>query len=450
MKVTQVSIWLLLLLMSNSGWAGSSGVTYHGRLLKPNGRTVTASNVQFRLQVRTPSPSNCLLFEEIHIEDLSSSQGVFSITLNDGHAAQINTEPFTLQRAFQNWGIFQFAPGKCAGTTDDYTPGSTDGRQLAVSFNDGSFAGWEPLPAQEINYVPLALESVSVQGHRPSNFFRVMDSEVLHIMNPWSSENYQKLLDLVANTTISGSSVSVGGTAAGFTGVLAGDVTGGQNSTKVERIQGNAVLAGTPSDQQVLTWNYAQSRWEAADLPAAGNPDWNDITNRPTSLPPSGSAGGDLAGSTYPNPVIANNAITVAKINDGAVAFSKIAPGSATGQVLQYEAGVGWKSGKLLYTDMIKAGGGSPWPTGPCGAGEAVVWQSATDGFECAPIAITESDPNVKAFAKVDPSSDFDLTGGNLALNTVPIARGGTGAVSQSAAINNLLPSQSGNTGKLL
>jgi hypothetical protein len=41
-----------------------------------------------------------------------------------------------------------------------------------------------------------------------------------------------------------------------------------------------------------------------------------------TSYPPSGAAGGDLAGSTYPNPVIKPLAVTNAKVND--VAWGKI------------------------------------------------------------------------------------------------------------------------------
>jgi hypothetical protein len=68
---------------------------------------------------------------------------------------------------------------------------------------------------------------------------------------------------------------------------------------------------------------------------AGGVPSWAPVG----SGSPSGSAGGDLAGSTYPNPVIATGAITSAKILDGAIvnadinAAAAIAPSKILGGV---------------------------------------------------------------------------------------------------------------------
>lgn len=52
--------------------------------------------------------------------------------------------------------------------------------------------------------------------------------------------------------------------------------------------------------------------------------DYSKLTSTPTGLPPSGAAGGALSG-TYPNPSVANLAITTGMINDLAVTTGKIA-----------------------------------------------------------------------------------------------------------------------------
>ncbi|HRO67441.1 MAG TPA: hypothetical protein PL182_07745, partial [Pseudobdellovibrionaceae bacterium] len=166
-----------------------AGLTYHGRLLRPDGLPVKSPNVQFRIQIRTPADTNCLMFEEIQAKDLSGSAGVFSLNINDGSAISLNTEPFSLAEVFRNHGTFTFPGGKCT-TSNVVHFTETLGRQIQVSFNDGSFSGWEPLPPQAISFVPMALEALTVGGHKPSNFFRVETGGVPQVLPPWSAANY--------------------------------------------------------------------------------------------------------------------------------------------------------------------------------------------------------------------------------------------------------------------
>lgn len=309
---------------------GAAGLTYHGRLVRPDGLPVEEPVVKFKFQIRTPGNENCLLFEEIHLRDMTGSQGVFAITLNGGTPLSVNTEPFTLDRIFQNRGTFTFGTGKCLmGNT--YSPGLADGRKLIVEFNDGTFADWEALPVQEIQQVPTAIESMSVGGYGRDSLLRVHDGAGLPASIPaLTNLQYDALTRLMAGTSplyltsssvLDGANLTAGsidetklasgisaakiagdipGRATGFTGALTGDVTGTQGATVVARIQGRNVDTSMPLAGQVLKWDDVDGRWEPsadAGLTTESDPtvpanlkdgvDWSEVSAKPAAFPPS-------------------------------------------------------------------------------------------------------------------------------------------------------------------
>ena len=55
-------------------------------------------------------------------------------------------------------------------------------------------------------------------------------------------------------------------TPAGFSGNLAGDVTGTQTTTTVTRLRGQNISTTAPTNAQVLTWNNSLSEWQPATM----------------------------------------------------------------------------------------------------------------------------------------------------------------------------------------
>ena len=156
--------------------ASNSGITYHGRILKPDGDALEGSGVQFKLQIRTAGNENCLLFEEIQTLDMARSAGVFAITLNDGSGTRSDSTGLSLDRVFANRGTFSLSGNDCAvsaGSSTTWTPNFADGRRFQVFFKTADSTAWEPLPSQMINFAPMAIEAKQVGGFTAQNLLRV-------------------------------------------------------------------------------------------------------------------------------------------------------------------------------------------------------------------------------------------------------------------------------------
>jgi hypothetical protein len=197
----KMSVIFGLAVVASTAVAGNSGVTYQGRILKPDGTPLSGQFAQFKMQLRTPDSGNCLFYEELQSQDLRNANGAFSLTINDGSGSRTDATGFNLDRIFANHGSFTFDPTTCSsGST--YAPNPSDGRNLVVLFKDETMTTWEPVPAQKINFVPFAFEAKQVQGFTAGSLVRVAEADgTLDLVSPLSNANYTELLALVNGST---------------------------------------------------------------------------------------------------------------------------------------------------------------------------------------------------------------------------------------------------------
>jgi hypothetical protein len=168
---------LFIQVLSLSAAAAGPGVTYQGRILKPDGSPLEGASVQFRMQVRSPGSENCLLFDEMQTISMVGSAGAFALTLNDGSGTRLDTPTYPVTRIFANRDSMTLDASRCSmGTT--YTPSSADGRKFIVYFKDETMSAFEPLPILNLNYIPqslYALEAEKVGTFAADSILRAVD-----------------------------------------------------------------------------------------------------------------------------------------------------------------------------------------------------------------------------------------------------------------------------------
>ncbi len=201
-----VIILLLGFLASSFAFAGAV-ITYHGRILEQSGRPLDSNNVTFKIQIFSPNPGKCLLYEEVRTVSTSGRDGVFVIPIGDGDGTRGGDDPnISLERVFANESGYQFDVAKfpkfnCHSGGNVYAPQALDQRQLVVSFKDNNSAfGFQNLPKMDINFVPLAVSSYDSQnlgGIAATQYLKVDGA----VPSALTAGNFTELVNVLNGTT---------------------------------------------------------------------------------------------------------------------------------------------------------------------------------------------------------------------------------------------------------
>jgi hypothetical protein len=344
--VRRLSILLctLVMLMPALGLSAPDRFTYQGQIIKPDGQALEGSNVTFTIDLIDPSlpdSTSCVLYSEQHTLNMTGSNGVFEIEVGSGVSVATDYAAIsTVGDALSNAGTITAVTGGCV----DYTPGVNDGRQLRLTFEDGSSGPITITQNHDIVSVPYAYSAASINGLTPADLLN-RDTTATNVLTQanlvWLFETarYTELQALINGTSTQYLSGSITSDISLGTNRITnlGPPTAGTDATNRDyvdqNIGGNTASIGTlgpGNDGQVLTWDGSAGQF-VASLPT---------TIDATKLP--------LAGGTMTGP-IDMGAQDISNGNDITIAGNMIASGgiSTSGTLAFYNGSdyVGFQAG---------------------------------------------------------------------------------------------------------
>lgn len=278
---------------------------YEGILTDSAGEPLsTAQTVSFRVLYA----GTCVVYEETQTV-IPGSQGEFSVTVGAGTRTDLTANDAL--RIFASSGSVE-----CSGASSRTVSGSGN-RTLHIRVGSTDL-----LPDVEINSVPFAINAQRLEDKRASDFAQLNANVTQANLDStyYRFSALDKALNIFAASPSSGQVLM--GTGSGFAmGVLAAgsgvSIAPGTGSLTIE-LQDSGVtpgVYGSASAIPLLTVNNKGQITAVSTAALAG-------------VAPSGAASGDLSGA-YPNPTLASDSVTSAKIRDGEVGNADISAAAA-------------------------------------------------------------------------------------------------------------------------
>ena len=192
------------LLFSMQALAGGPSLSLQGRVLAPDSKPLEAASVDFRVRILSGDAQACALYVETQTKSLTSSGGLFTISLNDGGGSRSDGNAWSFADVFSNKKSFTVAATACASGSGSviYSPTAYAERNVEVSFRPLGAASWEKLPPMTLTHSSYAFESEKVGGFDATNLVRVEDPATGPQSVPALSPAYfAELQNLIAGTS---------------------------------------------------------------------------------------------------------------------------------------------------------------------------------------------------------------------------------------------------------